>query len=388
MALWKRSLDPFIKCFNCPSPGILPLVFSPPGLLKSIHITLYLPTAGKDSEYVLEIVKLLHCIEDLMSLYPDAYLFIRGDGNANAKDKLRSSLIENLCLKWNLKRVPVLHNTYHHFMGNGVSDSELDIILYSESSNEQLIRFFCQKDDPMLTSHHDALWSRFSLPVVSSDQEKTLPFAPRVPNQRAKIHWTTDGSKLYEDVVSSSLLRLRDNWLNVHSNSAISVLLQTTNAFLDVCARATNPFTNLQKSFGPKPYEKPQFLKHSEKSLRRTHRMLKRLSPTTPKYQELRKEYVRRKQSHSRLLRYEAKKGDLNRDRKLNSILTKSPGQAYHLLKSQKRPESNKVNKLNVGDLCFTGDNVPDGIFHSIAQLKTEPVSLTNIDLEIPDFKE
>ena len=136
MALWKLSLDPFIKCHDCPSPGILPLVFSPPGVLKSIHIVLYLPTAGKNDEYVLELVKLMHCIDELLSLHPEACLFIRGDSNANLKDKLRSSMITNLCDKWNLKRLPILHNTYHHFMGNGASDSKLDIILYSDNAEE------------------------------------------------------------------------------------------------------------------------------------------------------------------------------------------------------------------------------------------------------------
>ena len=388
MALWKLSLDPFIKCHDCPSPGILPLVFSPPGVLKSIHIVLYLPTAGKNDEYVLEIVKLMHCIDELLSLHPEACLFIRGDSNANLKDKLRSSMITNLCDKWNLKRLPILHNTYHHFMGNGASDSELDIILYSDNTEEHLIKIYCQKEDPLLTSHHDALWSCFLLPVANCERQQTLPAAPRVPNLRAKIHWSPEGLKLYEEAVSQSLSRLRDNWLNVHSDSAISVLLQATNSILDSCARATNPFTNLHNSCRPKAYKKPLVLIRSENSLRRTHKMLKRLSPTSSKYSELNEEHKKRKQYHSRLLRHIAQDVALTRDRKLNSILSQSPNQAYHLLKSYRQSGNKKVNKLNVGNLCFTGDSVPDGIYYSIEQLKTEPISLTYLDRDIPDFRE
>ena len=91
MALWKVKYDQFVTVQPCPSPSILPLLFSPPGMVSSIHITIYLPTAGKDVEYYQEVTNLMQCIDDLTNCFPDALLFIRGDANANPKNVTRNT---------------------------------------------------------------------------------------------------------------------------------------------------------------------------------------------------------------------------------------------------------------------------------------------------------
>ena len=72
MALWKHSLDPYVKICPCPTSSVLPFLFSPPGLSRSLHILLYLPTAGKDEEYIIEFAKLMQCLDELTNTYPDA----------------------------------------------------------------------------------------------------------------------------------------------------------------------------------------------------------------------------------------------------------------------------------------------------------------------------
>ena len=52
MALWKLELDPFIKILATPSPAVLPLLFSLPGIARSAHIAVYLPTSGRDAEFI------------------------------------------------------------------------------------------------------------------------------------------------------------------------------------------------------------------------------------------------------------------------------------------------------------------------------------------------
>ena len=58
MAMWRSQLDQYVSPCTSASSNFLPLIFSPPGLTTTIHIAVYLPTAGKDVEFVEEIVKL------------------------------------------------------------------------------------------------------------------------------------------------------------------------------------------------------------------------------------------------------------------------------------------------------------------------------------------
>ena len=46
MALWKESLDPFVSTLPTTSAAVLPIILCIPGFVPSIHVGLYLPTAG------------------------------------------------------------------------------------------------------------------------------------------------------------------------------------------------------------------------------------------------------------------------------------------------------------------------------------------------------
>ena len=388
MALWKVKYDQFVTVQPCPSPSILPLLFSPPGMVSSIHITIYLPTAGKDVEYYQEVTNLMQCIDDLTNRFPDALLFIRGDANANPKNVTRNTMLTNLMLKWNLTRVAINHKTYHHFTGNGNSDSELDVILHNNAAVEHLFQVICQIDHPSLTSHHDALFSHFYLPEKSSDHCPDPPRAPRIKNERVRINWTQPGSQSYMELVSSSLAGLRDSWLNPKSQSSVSVLLQSTYALLDSCARATNPYTHLSRKTTFKPIPKPSYIINSEQSLKSSHRLLRRLSPLDPNYVSVKTEHQRRKRIHARLIRHRSVLARTQSEQKFQSICSKSPQQAYRLLRNIKRTETSKISKLSVDNLIYVGDNVPDGIYYSIEKLKTEPIKLNSCYSNFPDFSE
>ena len=39
-------------------------------------------------------------------------------------------LFNNFLLQFNLQSLPLHHPTHHHFMGNGDSDTQLDVLLY------------------------------------------------------------------------------------------------------------------------------------------------------------------------------------------------------------------------------------------------------------------
>ena len=93
--------------------------------------------------------------------------------------------MSTLCSEYNLKRVTIFHNTYHHFIGEGASDSDLDILLVSKQLgvDEGLLQVLCKLDNHMIDSHHDVLVSVATLPYSKSSVDTSrLTVAPKVPN--------------------------------------------------------------------------------------------------------------------------------------------------------------------------------------------------------------
>ena len=67
MALWRNWLDPYITVLPSLSSAFLPVILKLPGARVSVHIAIYLPTHGKDAEFVSELANLKNCIEDICS---------------------------------------------------------------------------------------------------------------------------------------------------------------------------------------------------------------------------------------------------------------------------------------------------------------------------------
>ena len=70
------------------SPAVLPIYLSIPGLEPTAHITIYLPTQGREAEYVNALAALETCI---LQVYEDfaCPIYIRGDANTNPKNTWR-----------------------------------------------------------------------------------------------------------------------------------------------------------------------------------------------------------------------------------------------------------------------------------------------------------
>ena len=391
MVLWKKHLDPFITIWTDDiSPAFLPLLFTPPGIIASIHISIYLPTSGKNVEFTEEMAKLDICIRKMVDKHPDAAIFIRGDANVNHKDKVRTSLLHKLCQDWDLVEVDIQHPTYHHFLGDGSSDSQLDVLLYSKLYAEQLSKLICKLEHPLLTSHHDVLVSTFSVPKFCPPTPGANPLANRIQNSRVKIKWSVSGIEHYQTYLSDNLSRMRQNWLNSSSPASFSVLLQSTNAFLDFCARKSNKFFDLSSLPNQKSARKPLVVEKSEKRILRCFKAQKRLhgDPSRTKAQH-REQYKKEKRRHNRLLRFLREKEGIIRDNTLDNLLSKNPAYAYKSIRQTRsqRQISQKVGELKVGGLTYYGETVPDGIFESIRRLKTDPVTFNN-NPSFPNFEE
>ena len=220
LALWRRQLDPYISVYPVDTPAFLPLIVELPGAQTSVHIALYLPTSGKEYEYVSELASLKNCLYNLKEKYCNPPIYVRGDGNSNPKNVARHNLLASFREEFFLKLVEINHPTYHHFMGGGKYDSNIDIILFSDPGHEcdqdknpchdcsqgehhgchrnqvheSVIQIVCKLDCPEILSHHHMIISQLTLPPACPKQVSTdLVRAPRTERPRYRTHWDEAG---------------------------------------------------------------------------------------------------------------------------------------------------------------------------------------------------
>ena len=155
LTMWKAELDHLVTILPSETSRITTLVLDPPETLTTIHINIYLPTSGKESQFINCLATLQATIDDASAQYPDALIYVRGDANAsfiqrndNKRDLLFRNFVENNFL---LPLDIANHKTYHHFMGGGASDSNIDVSLSPNISqddttilsNETLLKILC-----------------------------------------------------------------------------------------------------------------------------------------------------------------------------------------------------------------------------------------------------
>ena len=213
MTIWKKTLDKYISLPHVSSSSFLPILFTPPGSPASIHIGIYLPTSGKEAQFFTEITQLQHLITELQDKYHNCLVYIRSDSNVNVKNKDRNIIFSSFLNLLSLKSVPILHNTYHHFVGDGLFDSNIDVILTSVNADgtEEVTEIICKYENYMIESHHDIILSSLKLPVYArTDNHDGLLEAPTVPNSRVKIISKDINIPDYQKQVSTKLATLRN----------------------------------------------------------------------------------------------------------------------------------------------------------------------------------
>ena len=186
-------------------------------------------------------------MDDVKEKYDNPLVFIRGDGNANINNVSRYQLLQKFLCDYAMKTVDIPHKTYHHFIGNGQYDSNIDILAYSAIPGvpgEMLNTVICKNDTPGMISHHDLIISSFNLPTISLPQKTDgLVKAPRTSISRCKILWSDDGTQQYNSILADLLPQLSERWAIPESESAVSILLDCTTALLHLAATRTNKST-------------------------------------------------------------------------------------------------------------------------------------------------
>ena len=262
LALWKKELDPYISIQDPVSSRILVLVLDKPGFQTSIHITIYLPTAGKDSDFIKELSTLQNITDNLNDAYPDSVTFIRGDANASSvprDNNKRDALFKYFLEENKLLSIPINHSTYHHFMNGGMSDSTIDVILASEDTSEgipssaieTLVKVICSKTNSAVDSCHDILISELLLPtkaMLGPSPDNIV--APKVQHTKHRILWSEQGILDYQKLLAQSLPPLELNYCDVSDPEVATILFKVTNHILSEAAKQPNKSVVIGK--GPK----------------------------------------------------------------------------------------------------------------------------------------
>ena len=386
MVMWKECLDPYIKVHRVGTSSFLPIVFDPPDIPATIHIAVYLPTLGKESEFLAELSILDVCIKDLKDEYGNIQIYLRGDFNVSQTNYRRTSLLNHLCTSHGLTQVQVDHPTYHHFMGGGSSDSHLDRLLYPKSCQlpENLITILCRNKEPMIYSHHDLLVSEFSLashlPQAHNCSAKPKPctpiknnLAPRVENTRTRVVWSDVGTQEYQSLVQPQLQAIQDLWLNPSSKSCMSLLLQATNDVMSCAAAQTNKVINLNNQPKTKLKKVPKAVRKSQRNVLKYKRIIRYHHGSATSLSDLKSKYTHIKQNHRKLERHYTAQESIDRDTKLYELLSSDPSKFFSRIKRQNKSSNaqSSIKKLKVGDKTFTGESVCDGFYDSISRLKS-----------------
>ena len=290
---------------------------------------------------------------------------------------LFNQFLENL----SLLRLHIHHKTYHHFTGEGLYDSEIDVILHSARLGqcEQIKSVRCKLDHPDMLSHHDMLLSECSIPAlpVASNPSEQLLSAPRMNNSREKIVWSADGAAEYEGLVTPALSSLRESWLQPSCKASMYVLLQLTNYALTNAASATNKAISLAVKTRNKIAHKPKQILIATQKLRRAHKKWKQSTDSSHGIALAKSTYKSALKSYKTAVRTVRLNGESNQDSKLLTILSDDPSSLYTFIRSSKGSSQTKIEKLSVKNKVYFGDRVPDGFYDTMTSLKScDPTEL------------
>ena len=379
MALWESKLDPYVKILPTTTAAVLPLVLSPPGLQSTAHITVYLPTAGKDSDFLSEFAALDAIVSEIVEDF-DYPIYIRGDFNVNPKNSARVQLLQHFCTKFSFKNLDLGHPTHHHFQGLGASDAQLDLLLFRgpQGQSESLTSISCSLENPLVMSHHDLVSSSFSVPRCAPKQASSLVSAPIVKNERVKIFWSEEGCASYLPLVSPTLARLRESFSTPASPALFDILLASTNYLLSSAAQASCKFVKLGEQHVVRPSCHPDVKAAQQQALGAAKQLRTAMSASEPVSVEVeaaKTTHAAARAEVKRVTKDWQRSEAVKRDQRLSDILTSNPSAVYSFLRSAKSGASKPIQKLKVSEKTYPSELVPDGFYDSLTSLKAPDMS-------------
>ena len=313
---------------------------------------------------------LKNLLQRLKDDYSDYTICIRGDKNANKKNIKRSEMFYDLLDEFAFHEIFISHPTYHHFIGEGMFDSNIDTIAISSRnhgvSSETIDQILCRLDYPEIGSHHDIILSSLYLSeYVRPLQRIELKKAPRTDFKSVNVNWTPDGTKAYSIMVSKQLADLRNLWFDSDSKALTSVFIQCTNDILINCSTATNPGFPNGATTGTKPKYIPTIIKRAKRVMNNKYNaMCRKNTPYSIK------QFRDAQKSYKKLVRHIRVKNSVKCNAKVYSILSSDPRKVFNYLRKIKGGKQSRIESLRVGNDIYTGNMVGDGFFRSMSSLK------------------
>ena len=387
MILWKKTLDKCVSILPTVTSSFLPLLFQPPGSPPSLHLSLYLPTSGKETEFTEELAKLRQFLDDILEDNPDCAIYIRGDSNVNLNNKPRVKIFSDFMNNFNLTNIPLGHKTYHHFTGDGLFDSAIDVILCTDKFGlEEIKKVFCQHEYPFICSHHDAIVSTCSLPCSSVPTPHSRPEAPVIQNTRMKTVWDQESILDYQSIIGDSLEKLRVRWADSSSSSCASTLFKVTSDILNSAASSTNKSVSLATPMLTRKRTIPPIIRKSMNQIKRKFNFWKQVPPHDPSIGKAVTALKTAKTKHRRLIRALNSSITAKEDQRMFSSLSSDSSTVFKKIRSVKSSKTSQIPFLTVGDNRYDGDSVKDGFFASIKELKSRDSVHALADSFIKDY--
>ena len=284
MVLWDRDIDSHVTILPTTSSAVLPVLLDSPGFNQSIHIGIYLPTSGCEQEWSIALSTLSMVVDDALSLYPGIPIYIRGDANVNPNHPTRPQIFGDFLSRYGFVSKPLSHNTYHHFTGNGASDSQLDVMLSSADHPDKLVSIICKHDNPLVTSSHDAIVTSFTI-WPTTHQPSPVPMAPRAPTTRFRVCWDDSGTHQYAAILEEALPPLMEALGDSTNRDKVSSLLNLTNRALNNAARQSFKVIELSKPYKPKKARSDPTIQHLSSQISRCCAALRKTSDLQAKQQ-------------------------------------------------------------------------------------------------------
>ena len=404
LVLWKKELDPFITVLVPETSRILTIIIEKPGYQTSAHITIYLTTSGssKDAQFTQDLALLQENIDHVSEKYPDSLLYIRGDANASVKprpDNIRDKLFNYFISENSLIPTNINHKTYHHFLNNGLSDSTIDVLLSlntdscgsSNIARESLHKVLCGKTNNLVDSSHDVLISSTMVPAKAfkvSDMEKIK--APRIEHSKHKVVWSDEGILEYQKLLAQALPQIASDYVDSLEAGSSSVFFQTTTHILTSAAKLTNDVIELGKPPKNKKTFVPSEIRIAMKQKCEAHKLLQTAlanGAASDAVAHARDSFKEIKSKLQSLVRKDRVSKEVARDSFLNQILSEQPKDIFKAVRANK-PKNSEIKKLLVGNKVYTDEDVADGFFDNISELKTlDKITATSYDSFANDHK-
>ena len=206
--------------------------------LEILVISAYLPTSGRDDDFLDSIEELSNFIVENIS--EKDTILIGADFNCSDKSSSRRvTAFKKFCTDHNLIKISCTEPTYHHF--NGQSSSSIDFFLLSEESSSKArlsdITLQCSLEHPGNLSGHDPVIATLSLLCSAPKTSKKEMYSHTYTNfQYSKIAWDDDKLKEYEDAAAKVLSESESYFSSVEY---IPLKCQLYSELLVTCAELT-----------------------------------------------------------------------------------------------------------------------------------------------------